>query len=339
MKVFLYQGGLSIVGQSGVGAAVRHQRQALQCAGVETVGDWRSDAPVIHINTVLPDSFFAALRARREGRRVVYYGHSTMEDFRNSFRGSNLAAPLFKWWILRCYSLGDVVITPTEYSRRILLGYGLKKPVYSLSNGVDTEFFAPDESRRARFRSRYGLAEGQKTVVSAGHLIARKGLPEFIELARSMPQTRFFWLGHTDPALLPKSIRQAIASAPENLTFTGFLDREALCDAYCGADVFAFLSHEETEGIVVLEALACGAPTVVRDIPVYEGWLEDGENVYKARTQQEFAQAIAGLLDGSLPALRAGGRAVAEQRSMAAVGRQLRQIDCTAAAAPAVKIC
>ena len=74
----------------------------------------------------------------------------------------------------------------------------------------------------------------------------------------------------------------ALENAPENVEFPGFVDRERLREAYCGADVFAFMSHEETEGIVVLEALACGIPTLLRDIPVYDGWLTHGENVYKA---------------------------------------------------------
>lgn len=80
-----------------------------------------------------------------------------------------------------------MVLTPTEYSRRLLESYGLKPPVYSISNGVDTEFFAPDPTRRASFRRRWGLREGERAVISVGHTIARKGLPEFLELARRMP--------------------------------------------------------------------------------------------------------------------------------------------------------
>ena len=114
--------------------------------------------------------------------------------------------------------------------------------------------------------------------------------------------------------------------APENVTFAGFVDRETLREAYCGADVFAFMSHEETEGIVVLEALACGIPVVVRDIPVYAGWLQDGKTVYKAAGTNEFQQKVVGLLNGTLPDLTAAGRCVAEERSMAAIGRQLREI-------------
>ena len=249
-----------------------------------------------------------------------------MEDFRGSFRGSGKLAPLFRRWITFCYGLGDVVLTPTDYSRRLLEGYGLKPPVYSISNGVDTDFFAPDPSRRASFRRRWGLQEGERAVISVGHTIARKGLPEFLDLAAQMPDVRFLWFGWTDPCLIPAEVREAMEQAPENVTFAGFVDRETLREAYCGADVFAFMSHEETEGIVVLEALACGIPTVVRDIPVYDNWLQDGRSVYKAATLDQFESRLKDMLAGHLPSLKDGGMAVAEARSLRQIGQGLCRI-------------
>ncbi len=228
-----------------------------------------------------------------------------------------------------------MVLTPTEYSRRLLESYGLKKPVYSISNGVDTSFFRPDPSLRPVFRKRYGIQEGQKAVVSVGHMIARKGLPEFLDLARKLPDARFLWFGWTDPRLVPQEIREALDNAPSNVSFPGYVDRERLREAYCGADAFAFLSREETEGIVVLEALACGVPALLRDIPVYDGWLSHGRNVYKARSAEDFYQTLSGILDCTLPDLTEAGRAVAEARSLERVGERLQDIYRQASILPA----
>jgi 1,2-diacylglycerol-3-alpha-glucose alpha-1,2-glucosyltransferase len=101
------------------------------------------------------------------------------------------------------------------------------------------------------------------------------------------------------------------------------VDRDELRDAYCGCDLFAFLSNEETEGIVVLEALACGIPTLVRDIPVYEGWLTDRENVYKAKGPTEFKEKVKGILTNSLPDLTVSGLQVAQERNLKTVGEKL----------------
>ena len=326
MSIYLYRGGEKLVGRSGVGQAIRHQAECLSRCGLPVTDRFAPDTDAVHINTVLPDAVVTALLARLRGRKVVWYGHSTMEDFRGSFRGSDLLAPLFRRWLTFCYGLGDVVLTPTPYSRRLLAGYGLRKPVYSLSNGVDVDFFHPDAAAKDTFRKRYHLGANEKTVISVGHTIARKGLPEFLELARRMPDVRFLWFGWTDPRLVPAAITRAIRNAPPNVLFPGFVDRERLREAYQGADVFAFLSHEETEGIVVLEALACGIPTVLRDIPVYDGWLEDKKTVYKASNSGEFQRIVMDLLAGTLPDLTAAGRQAAEERSLETVGERLKDI-------------
>lgn len=326
MRIYIYRGGEKLVGKSGVGQAILHQEECLRRAEIPTTDRWTADTAAVHINTVLPDSVLMALWARAHGRRVIWYGHSTMEDFRRSFRGSDRLSPLFRRWITFCYGLGDVVLTPTDYSKALLEGYGLKRPVYSISNGVDTAWFHPDPALRQSFRRRYGLREGERAVISVGHTIARKGLPDFLELARRLPDVRFLWFGWTDPRLLPADIQTAIENAPANVRFPGFVDRERLREAYCGADAFAFLSHEETEGIVVLEALACGIPTAVRDIPVYSGWLKHGKTVYKASNIDEFQRIVEGLLDKTLPDLTPAGRGLAEARSLEAVGARLREI-------------
>lgn len=112
MRIYIYTGGEKLVSKSGVGQAIRHQQEMLRRAGVDTTEHWTADTAAVHVNTVLPDSLLAVLAARIRGRKVVYYGHSTMEDFRSSFKGSDLLAPLFCKWIKFCYGLGDVVLTP-----------------------------------------------------------------------------------------------------------------------------------------------------------------------------------------------------------------------------------
>lgn len=323
MTTHLYTGGQRVVARSGVGQALAHQRAMLHSAGVTVANGWQPRADVIHLNTVFPDSLLAALRARLRGEKVIWYGHSTEQDFRDSFVGSNLAAPLFGRWLRFCYNRADVVLTPTPYARRILQGYGLKPPVIALSNGVDTDFFAPNAARGQAFRQAYGLLDSDRVVVTAGHYMERKGILDYIDLARSLPEVDFYWFGYTDPALVPARVRQAMAAAPANLRFPGFVSQAALRDAYCGADAFVFCSHEETEGIVVLEALACGVPVLLRDIPVYEGWLQDGRQVYKATDRLAFRARLRGMLSGRLPSTAQAGRAAALQRSLPQVGRQL----------------
>ena len=78
---------------------------------------------------------------------------------------------------------------------------------------------------------------------AAGHYMQRKGILDFIALARKMPQVQFLWFGYTDPHLVPHNVKAAMADAPENLRFPGFLSQAELRTAYCGADAFLFCSY------------------------------------------------------------------------------------------------
>lgn len=117
MKVRLYTGSLKLVEKSGVGQALHHQKAMLDSVQMENTYENDRDVVLIHINTIFPDSLFMALLARLRKQKVIYYAHSTKEDFCNSFRLSNAVAPLFKKWIKVCYETGTVIITPTEYSK------------------------------------------------------------------------------------------------------------------------------------------------------------------------------------------------------------------------------
>lgn len=325
MKVLLYQGDLDIVEKSGVGEAVKHQEAALQAAHIPYTKDEHDSYDIVHINTVFPKSLHFARRARRQGKKVIYYGHSTMEDFKNSFRGSNLAAPLFKRWLIRCYNSSDIIITPTSYSREILQSYGIKKPICAVSNGIDLDKYRPTEDKIRSFRRRYELAEGEKVVMCAGHYIYRKGIDEFIEIARALPQYRFFWFGYTNKNLIPSEISEAIAHKPDNLSFPGYIDTEHLSEAYAGSDLFMFTSREETEGIVLLEAMASRTQVLLRDITIYKP-LQEGKEVYKAGSKEEFIKKADAYLKGLLPDLTEAAYAYVSKRSIENVGQKLKNI-------------
>lgn len=325
-KIYIYQSLRKFVEHSGVGRAMEHQAAILKKAGVEVTEHFDDSVEAVHINTIFPDSVMACIRAKLHREFVIYYAHSTMEDFRNSFKGSNLFARLFCKWITFCYNLGDVIVTPTEYSKSLLEQYGMRKHVFAISNGIDTGFYGASPEGRKRFREKYGLSETQKVVVSVGHYIERKGILEFIELARELPDITFFWFGHTNLSLVPSKVKEAVLHAPDNLRFPGYAPKEEIREAFQGCDLFCFMSFEETEGIVVLEALACKIPVLLRDIPVYAEWLSDKVHVYKAVSEEQFRERTLEILNGEVPDLTEMGRKAAMERNFDATGKRLRAV-------------
>lgn len=325
MKVLLYSGHYQLIEKSGVGRAIKHQMKALELNGIPYTTDPKETFDVIHINTVFPESYFLCRRAKRKGKKVIYHAHSTEEDFRNSFLFSNQLSPLFKRWISKCYSSADLIVTPTPYAKELLDGYGLGRPVVAISNGIDLDFFKRAEEDGARFRERFRLSKDDKVVISAGLYIERKGIIDFVEVARRLPQYKFIWFGYTNLNTVPGKVRAAVGTKLDNLLFAGYVPPEVLKQAYCGSDLFLFPTYEETEGIVLLEALAMKLPVLVRDIPIYQKWLTDGVNIYKAGDIGGFETQITAILEKRVPSLVEAGYQVAAERDLRIIGKQLAE--------------
>ena len=330
LRVLMPRGLAALATQSGIGAAMRHQEKAIRALGHEVVTSPLQPFDVVHLNTPFPDTPLLAAWARLRRRPVLVWAHSTEDDFRDSFTGSNRLAPLFRRWISLLYRRGDVVVTPSDYSKQLVSApkYGITAPIRVLSNGVDTSFFRPDPSARGRLREQLGLAPETRVVVSVGMQLVRKGILDWVELARAMPEVAFVWYGRTDPRLLTSDVEQALRSAPANALFPGYVRPEQLREAYCGADAFCFLTKEETEGIVLWEALACGVPALVRGIPIYRDGMPDGVLTHQVEGAgpgfvPRVAEKLAALLDGRLADLREAGREAAEGVDLLQVAERL----------------
>lgn len=326
MKILLYSDMLDKIGKSGLGQAIHHQQKALELAGVDYTFDPEDTFDILHINTYFLHSYLFVKKCVGKGIPVIYHAHSTMEDFRNSFKFSNLIAPVFKTWLVNCYRTADVLITPTEYSRRILKSYGLKQDIYAVSNGIDVSSFARQPNAREVFCKKYGFSNNDFIVMGVGLFIARKGILDFINLAKKMPDIQFIWFGETDFKLIPQYIQAAIINHPKNLNFAGYVPNAEIKTAMQACNVFFMPTYEETEGIPVLEACACGTPAVIRDIPVFNPWLEDKKHVYKGKSLGEFAHLIRGIQSGTLRDLSAQAYEVAAERDLAIIGARLKNI-------------
>ena len=325
MKVLLYTEFENQIKKSGLGKAINHQMQALDDNNIPYTRNEKDDYDIIHINFYGLKSYFMAKKAKKKNKKVIYHAHSTEEDFRNSFKFSNQLAPIFKWWICKCYKLGDHIITPTPYSKKLLEGYGLKN-ISAISNGIDTNFFKKEELLGEQFRKKYNFKENDKVVMGIGLYLERKGILDFVELAKRLPQYKFIWFGYTDLKLVPKKIRKAVTTNLPNLIFAGYVEPEMIKGALSGADLYIFPTLEETEGIPIMEACACKQKALIRDIPVFEGWLNDSENVYKAKDIDEFEIKIKKILNNELPDLTEEAYKVALSRDVKKVGTELIKV-------------
>lgn len=326
MKVLLYTEAQSVIGKSGIGKTLQHQQRALSLCGIDVTLNEKDHYDLAHINTVYLKSRHLARKLHKQEIPVVYHAHSTYEDFKNSFIFSNAMAPFIKKWLIQSYLLGDVIVTPTEYSKKLLESYGIKKRIYTVSNGIDLDFFNKDQQKAMDFRKDFGYSEKDKIVMGVGLYIERKGILDFVAMAKLLPQYQFIWFGYTPLLSVPRKVRQAVRQELPNLRFAGYVSSDILRNAYCGADLFWFPTYEETEGIVLLEALACKQRILVRDIPIYKDDFIDGVHVYKGKNNEEFHRLIVKILENELPDISENGYKIAADRSLANIGGELQSI-------------
>ena len=326
MKVLLHSDKQKTIEKSGVGRAIKHQMRALELNGVPYTTNPKDDYDIIHINTIFLESYLMSKKAKKMGKKVIFHAHSTEEDFRNSFILSNQVAPLFKKWLIKCYKSADLLLTPTPYSKELLENYGMDKEIIAISNGIELSFFNQDEEAAKKFRAEFGYSPDDKIIMAVGLYIERKGILDFVELARKFPQYKFIWFGYTNLNTVPHKIKEAVETKLPNLAFPGYVPREILKGAYSSCNLFLFPTFEETEGIVLLEALAVKIPVLIRDIPIYHGWFKDGINVYKAKDKEEMALKIPDIIEGKLPSLIEEGYKVAAERDLIKVGADLKVI-------------
>lgn len=326
MKVLLYSEGDKVISKSGLGKAIKHQEMALRSAGVDYTFDLKDDYDILHINTYFPISYEVAKKVKKNGKKIVYHAHSTEEDYKNGFVLSKQTSSIFKKWLIKCYNLGDVIVTPTPYSKKILKSYGIDKKIYAISNGIEIDKFEKNDIKRKKFRKKYDYSDDDKVVVGIGLYIERKGIVDFVELAKRLPEYKFIWFGYSPLTAATKAVREAVNTELPNLIFAGYVTQEMIACSLSGCDLFLFPTLEETEGIPIIEACASRCNALIRDIPVFDEWLEDGVNVYKAVNVDDFENKIKKILEKELPDLTDAAYKVAVDRRIELVGEELKKV-------------
>ncbi len=319
--------------RSGIGTAADQQRAALAATDHEVVTTpWRSGTDLLrrgpvrefdlaHVNLFGPGSLAVARAARRRGVPLVAHAHVTAEDFAGSFRGSDLAAGPLRRYLRWFYSRADLVLCPSEYTARVLAGYPVAAPVEPVSNGVDLDSLSGFEALRAEYRERYDL-DGL-VAFAVGNVFERKGLSTFCRLAEATDHA-FAWFGPYDTGpQASRAVRRWTRDPPKNVTFTGWVEDKR--GAFAAGDVFLFPSTAENQGIAVLEAMACGKPAVLSDIPVFREYYEDGVDCLLCDGFDEYRDALERLAGD--PELRerlgANARETAAAHGLDRVGRRL----------------
>lgn len=175
------------------------------------------------------------------------------------------------------YNRCEVVISPTELIATELRGAGVKRPLEIVSNGLDLERF------HGKPRT---LTAGAIRYLHVGRISFEKNVDvllwAFARIREEQPEATFDIVGD-GPALTSLRGEAERLGFGDAVHFHGFVPRDNLPEIYPQFDCFLTASTMETQGLVVLEALASGLPAVGVDSYALPELIRDGENGYLAR--------------------------------------------------------
>ncbi|MFA6971554.1 MAG: glycosyltransferase [Gallionella sp.] len=205
----------------------------------------------------------------------------------------------------------DGMIVPSRPMLRVLKNYGITTPAQVISTGIEPSSFVPGD--RENFRQKYEIAQDRPVVLFMGRVAHEKNIGFLLKAVQQVIKTIsdvLFVIAGEGPAL--KSLEHDVKAMglTENVRFIGYLDRYTeLNSCYRAADIFIFASRTETQGLVLLEAMAQGVPVVSTAELGTLDVLREGMGVWIARAElTDFSDKVIGMLNDA-DARRAVGEA------------------------------
>ncbi len=193
----------------------------------------------------------------------------------------------------------DGMIVPSHPMRQVLQAYGVTTRAEVIPTGIEPESFVPGDGKL--FRQKYNIPQDRPVLLFVGRVAHEKNIGFLLKVVaqvRQKVQDVLLVIAGEGPARASLQHEVQTAGLGENVMFIGYLDRHTeLNSCYACADLFVFSSRTETQGLVLLEAMAQGTPLVSTAELGTLDVLRDGLGVWIAKeVVADFAEKVCMLL-------------------------------------------
>ena len=263
--------------------------------------------------------------ARKGGIPVILTYHTRLEHYTHYFPlpGTALKNIVAHYMIKRFANNCDAIITPTASTEEYLRNLGVSALIETIPTGISLEDYKQWSPKEVRsLRDQYA-SPGESLLISVSRMAKEKNIDFLIAgLAKVKERSHVPFkclLVGDGPEKTRLEEKAKKLGLKDHLVFTGNVTPLEVVRHYLAADLFVFTSTSETQGMVLLEAMAGGCPVVaVRGSGVYDV-VKDGFNGYKvAESTDNWAEAIICLLSDrkQLSILSENSRLFAEKFSL-----------------------
>ncbi|MCG8427539.1 MAG: glycosyltransferase [Chromatiales bacterium] len=230
----------------------------------------------------------------------------------------------------QCNSI-DRLIVPSQAMLDVLHGYGVQTNAHVIPTGIKPEQFTVADG--PAFRTKLGIPANRPALVHVGRIAHEKNidflLNTLVRIKQQIPDILLIIAGEGPARPHLEKLAQAL-DLTDNTIFVGYLDRNGeLQSCYAAGDLFIFASRTETQGLVLLEAMALGVPVVSTAVMGTKEVLHDGEGAIIAEEHElDFADKVVQVLSNQhwKNALAAKARPYAQQWLSAVMAERLIEV-------------
>lgn len=268
IKIRVFSKATTVPGQ-GVGSAYLEQLNLIkQSKHIIVLDPKESNPDLVHIHTINFRYWLAMLFIYIP--KVVHV-HFLPNTLSSSIKLPKIIFVILKWYLKIFYRTASrlVVVNPIFIDPLVKLGIK-KERITFIPNYVDDAKFAislplTDIKKRLNF-TRF-------TVLGVGQVQHRKGVLDFIEVAKKLPAIDFVWAGGFSFKGMTagyEELKKVMDHPPSNVRFLGIVPREMMNEIYHSCDLFFLPSFDELMPMSVLEAAVCDKPILLRDLELYQ---------------------------------------------------------------------
>ena len=291
---------------------------------------------ILHTHHPVGLGRYARRLSKRLERPLVFTFHTWYEDFSHYFSryipfvSEDQVGRFIRYWIGNFVKRCHHIVAPSVHTRaRILEAYGEFLPESDISvvpTGIDAAAFARYE--KAEARQALGWQANDRYLVSCGRLSREKNFDVLIKAVSEMEEkARLVILGEGD--LRPDLLKQVESlGLKDSVLLPGNVSQGEVARYFAAADLFSFASPNETQGLVVLEAMAAGTPPVVVNEGGIKDFVVDGVN---GITAENSSVALARAMDRALQTpdlsrLRENARETARNMSVESQTKRISEV-------------
>jgi len=238
-------------------------------------------------------SFFADVYEKP----LVFTHHTQYDKYSHYVPFRQEAVKMFTRWIVKDYANKcDCVIAPSESIKKIIINQGVVSRIEVVPTGIDLMVF--ENADKNIVREKYNIEPGQKLLLYVGRIAKEKNLEFLLNAFRLVLKKK------------PDSYLMLVGYGPEEGYLDGLIKKtgieknifqagvsSSVQDYYAAADLFVFSSLTETQGLVLVEAMAAGTPVVAVDSAGVKD-VVDGKNGSLTKNNiSEFSERIIKLLE------------------------------------------